>query len=53
MKFTPGARLEMGYREKLPRESEAILKTPVKELQRGLYWPTLCQSGIFRGAHEF
>lgn len=35
MKFTPGARLETGYREKLPRESEAILKTPVKELQRG------------------
>ncbi len=35
MKFTPGARLEMGYREKLPRESEVTLKTPVKELQRG------------------
>jgi hypothetical protein len=35
MKFTPGARLEIGYREKLPRESEAILKIPIKELQRG------------------
>ena len=35
MRSAGGVCLEMGYREKLPRESEVILKIPVKEPQCG------------------
>jgi hypothetical protein len=47
MSFAGGACLELGFREKLPRESVVIPETLLKGLHGGLILAYVCPAGHF------